>query len=50
MVPEAMKKDGVDIEKREPIQFGFGKGFILSGTQATDTARYRKWLVVVGAA
>ncbi len=49
LVPEAMKKDGVDIEKREPIQFGFGKGFILSGTQATDTARYRKWLVVVGA-
>jgi hypothetical protein len=49
LVPEAMKKDGVDIEKREPIQFGFGKGFVLSGTQATDTARYRKWLVVVGA-
>jgi hypothetical protein len=49
MVPEAMKKDGVDIEKREPIQFGFGKGFILTGTQTTDKARYRKWLVVTTA-
>jgi hypothetical protein len=46
MVPEAMKKDGVDVEKREPIQLSFGKGFILTGAQATDKGRYRKWLVV----
>jgi hypothetical protein len=49
MVPEAMKKDGVDIDKREPIQLNFGKGFLLSGMQATNTARYRKWLLVVAA-
>ena len=49
MVPDVMKKDGVDVEKREPIQLSFGKGFILSGTQATDKGRYRKWLVVAAA-
>jgi hypothetical protein len=49
MVPDALKKDGVDIEKREPIQFGFGKGFMLTGTQTTGAARYRKWLVVTAA-
>jgi hypothetical protein len=49
MVPEAMKKDGVDIDKREPFQLNFGKGFLLSGMQVTNTARYRKWLLVVAA-
>ncbi|MGA9894050.1 MAG: hypothetical protein WBQ55_17260 [Xanthobacteraceae bacterium] len=49
MVPDVMKKDGIGVEKREPIQLSFGKGFILSGTQATDKERYRKWLVVAAA-
>jgi hypothetical protein len=49
MVPDAMKKDGVDVDKREPIQLSFGKGFVLSGTQTTDKGRYRKWLVVAAA-
>jgi hypothetical protein len=49
MVPDVMKKDGIGVEKREPIQLSFGKGFILSGTQATDKGRYRKWLVVAAA-
>jgi hypothetical protein len=49
MVPEAMKKEGIDIDKREPIQLSFGKGFILSGTQTTNKARYRKWLLVAAA-
>jgi len=46
MVPEAMKKEGIEIEKREPIQLNIGKGFLLSGTQTTNKARYRKWLLV----
>jgi hypothetical protein len=46
MVPEAMKKDGVDVDKREPIQLNIGKGFLLTGTQTTNKARYRKWLLV----
>ncbi len=49
MVPDAMKKDGVDVNKREPIQLNIGKGFLLSGTQTTTNARYRKWLLVVAA-
>jgi hypothetical protein len=49
MVPEAMKKDGVDVDKREPIQLNIGKGFLLSGAQTTNNARYRKWLLVAAA-
>jgi hypothetical protein len=49
MVPEALKKQGVEIEKREPIELTIGKGFILSGTQTTSTAHYRKWLLVAAA-
>ncbi len=49
MVPEAMKKDGIEIDKREPIELTIGKGFLLSGTQTTNKARYRKWLLVAAA-
>jgi hypothetical protein len=49
MVPEAMKKDGIEIDKREPIQLNIGKGFLLSGTQTINKARYRKWLLVTTA-
>jgi hypothetical protein len=50
MLPEAMSKDGVTVEKREPIQLRIGKGFLLTGTQTTDSTRYRKWLLVGAAA
>ena len=49
MVPDALKRDGVDIDKREPIELGIGKGFLLTGTQVTGGARYRKWLLVTAA-
>jgi hypothetical protein len=49
MVPEAMKRDGVDVGKREPIQLAIGKGFLLSGSQTANKARYRKWLLVAAA-
>ena len=49
MVPDAMKKDGVDVDKRESVQLGIGKGFILSGTQTTNKTRYRKMLLVAAA-
>jgi hypothetical protein len=49
MVPDAMKREGVDVEKREPIELGIGKGFLLTGTQVTNGARYRKWLLVTAA-
>jgi hypothetical protein len=49
MVPEAMNKNGIEIEKREPVQYSFGKGFMLTGTQTAGETRYRKWLVVTNA-
>ena len=49
MMPEALKKQGIDIEKREPIELNIGKGFILSGKQVNPTGHYRKWLVAVAA-
>jgi hypothetical protein len=49
MVPEAMSKDGVTVEKREPVQLALGKGFLVTGTQTTNSSRYRKWLLVAGA-
>src|SRR5271163_2233686 len=36
MVPEELKKQGVDVDGREPITLGFGKGFIVKGVQSTD--------------
>jgi hypothetical protein len=49
MVPEELKKQGIDVKGREPITFGFGKGFIVKGIQSTDKGRYRKWLMVAAA-
>jgi hypothetical protein len=46
MVPEALQKQGIEIDKREPIELGSGKGFLLSGKQTSDNAGYRKWLLV----
>ena len=48
--PETLKKQGVSLEKREPMQFSFGKGILLSGHQvASDKSRYRKWLLIASA-
>jgi hypothetical protein len=46
---ETLKKQGVALEKREPMQLSFGKGFLLSGRQTADRTRYKKWLLVAGA-
>lgn len=46
---DVLKKQGVNVEKREPMQFAFGKGFLLIGRQTADKARYRKWLLVASA-
>jgi hypothetical protein len=47
--PEVLKKQGVTLEKREPITLGFGKGFLLTCRQVADKAHYRKWLLVAAA-
>jgi hypothetical protein len=49
MVPEAMQKQGIEVDKREAITLGGNKGFILSGKQATAKSLYRKWLMVAAA-
>jgi len=45
-VPDMFKKQGVNFEKREPIQLGFGKGFLAIGKQVVDKTTYHKWLLV----
>jgi hypothetical protein len=46
---EALRKQGVTLDKREPMQLNVGKGFLLVGRQIADKARYRKWLLVAAA-
>ena len=49
MVPEAMKKEGIEVERRETIELSAGKGFVLSGRQTIEKERYRKWLLIAAA-
>jgi hypothetical protein len=49
MVPEAMKQQGIDVDKREPMNVPAGKGFLLSGKQTSDKGPIRKWLLVAAA-
>jgi hypothetical protein len=46
---EALKRQGVNLEKREPMQLSFGKGFLLLGRQTTAKGRFKKWLMAVSA-
>jgi hypothetical protein len=46
---DTLKKQGVVLEKREPMQLSFGKGFLLIGRQTAEKTRYKKWLLVAGA-
>jgi len=46
---EALKKKGVTLEKREAMELGFGKGFLLTGSQTAEKTKYRKWLLVASA-
>jgi hypothetical protein len=50
MVPEALQKQGILIERREPITLDAGKGFLLIGREMHGTAPFDKLLLVVGAA
>jgi len=49
MLPEALKKQGIDIDKREPIQLKAGRGFLLSGKQSINNERFRKFMLVAAA-
>src|ERR1700733_10219065 len=43
---ENLKKEDISIDKRETIQLGFGNGILVSGKQAADKTRFRKWVLV----
>ncbi len=47
MDTEALRKQGISLDKRESMQLNAGKGFLFTGRQVVDKARYRKWLLVV---
>ena len=48
-VPDTLQKQGITMEKREPIKLSAGSGFLVVGRQGTDKLRNRKWLLVVAA-
>lgn len=43
---ETLKKQGITLEKREPMQLKAGKGLLLIGRQVADKAYYRRYLLV----
>ena len=47
--PEVLKKQGVSLQKREPIKLSVGKGILLTARQVADKAHYRKWMLVAAA-
>jgi hypothetical protein len=46
---DALKKQGVTVDKREPMQLGFGKGILLVGRQVAEKSHFKKWLLVAAA-
>jgi hypothetical protein len=49
MDTEALRKQGITLDKREPMQLSIGKAFLFTGWQVVDKARYRKWLLLAAA-
>jgi hypothetical protein len=47
--PQVLKKQGVTLEKREPIKLSDGNGFLFTCRQVADKAHYRKWLLLAAA-
>jgi hypothetical protein len=46
---EELRKQGITLEKREPMRLDVGKGFLLTGRQSAGKEHYRKWLLVLAA-
>lgn len=47
LTPDALKKQGIALEKRENLQLAIGDAVLITGTQvAPDKTKYRKWLLV----
>jgi hypothetical protein len=48
LTDDALKKQGVTLEKRQSLQLSIGKGDLVVGTQlGPDKAPYRKWLLLL---
>ncbi len=48
--PDALKKQGISVEKRETLQLAIGNAVLITGTQvAPDKTTYRKWLLLAAA-
>lgn len=43
---DALKKQGITVEKREAMRLASGTGVLLTARQTADKIRYRKWLLV----
>jgi hypothetical protein len=46
---DALKKQGISVEKHEDMPLNFGNGTLVVGQQEADKKRYRKWLMVAPA-
>src|SRR5262249_60599872 len=44
---EELRKQGITLEKREPMRLDVGKGFLLTGRQSAGKEPYRKWPLVL---
>lgn len=45
-VSDLLQKQGITLEKREPIDLSFAKGLLIVGTQQAENLTFRKWLLV----
>ncbi len=46
---DALKRQGVTIEKREPLALPIGKAFLVIGRQEVERMKLRKWIAVAAA-
>jgi hypothetical protein len=46
MDAEALKKQGITLEKREPMQLSAGRAVLFTARQVADKTRYRKWFLL----
>jgi hypothetical protein len=46
---DVLKKEGITVETREPMQLQFGGGLLIVGTQTTDNVLFRDWLLIAAA-
>jgi hypothetical protein len=48
MTPEALKQQGMTLEKREELSLKDGKAVLLTGPQEAENAKIRKWILIAG--